>query len=92
MRKLRVEYEYDTDIFTADNERVAMAKKALGCLCSADRDIWILYSELHSVRKMGKMLGVSKSTMAAQLRRIKAEIYEHLHGIDDTDRNSGLHS
>lgn len=69
------EYDYNEDIFCEDDERVRSIKRAIAQVISpTDRTIILLYTELGSQRKVGKMLGVSASTVNIQLKRIRKEI------------------
>lgn len=74
LRAILKEYEYDDDIMCDDDERVRAIKKALTKLNEADRIIFCLYMDLGASRKVGKVLGVSHSTILKEINRIKMEI------------------
>lgn len=74
LRAILKEYEYDGDIMCDDDERVRAIKKALTKLNEADRIIFCLYMDLGASRKVGKVLGVSHSTILKEINRIKMEI------------------
>ena len=57
-----------------DDERVRAIKKALTKLTVADRTLFVLYMDLGASRKVGKVLGVSHSTILKEINRIKMEI------------------
>ena len=68
------EYEYDDDVMNDEDERVHKVKRAMTKLQMADRIIWVLYMELGASRKVGRVLGVSHSTILKEVNRIKREI------------------
>ena len=51
-------------------------KWALSKIPDADRIIYCLWLDLESSRKVGKILGVSHSTILKELKRIKNEILD----------------
>lgn len=82
LKAILKEYEYDPDPMKEEDERVTQIKKALTKIKDADRIIWCLYMDLGASRKVGKVLGVSHSTILKEIKRIKNEIrYQIL--IDD---------
>ena len=82
LKAILKEYEYDPDPRKEEDERVTQIKKALTKIKDADRIIWCLYMDLGASRKVGKVLGVSHSTILKEIKRIKNEIrYQIL--IDD---------
>lgn len=74
LRAILKEYEYNDDVMCEDDERVRAIKKALTKLNEADRIIFCLYMDLGASRKVGKVLGVSHSTILKEINRIKMEI------------------
>lgn len=78
IKEILKEYEYNPDIFNEEDERLSSAKKALGEISEADRIIYCLWLDLESSRKVGKILGVSHSTVLKELKRIKNEILEKI--------------
>ena len=82
LKAILKEYEYDPDPMNEEDERVTKIKKALTRISDADRIIWALYMDLGASRKVGRVLGVSHSTILKEIKRIKNEIrYQIL--IDD---------
>lgn len=81
------EYTYTggTDIMCEDSQKVRVAKLAVGMLDEADRIIWCLAMDQESSRKVGKILGVSHSTVLKQLTRIKAEIINNVMHVLETE-------
>lgn len=76
---LKHEYEADETIFREDDETMHRIKCILAHeLTPADRTIFILYTELQSFRELGKMLGVSHTTAANEVKRIRKIILEKL--------------
>ena len=74
LKAIMDEYEYKPDVMTKDDVRVIKIKKALGKLDVPDRVIFCLYMDLGASRKVGKVLGVSHSTILKEINRIKMEI------------------
>ncbi len=71
------EYDYNSDPFCEDDSRVSKLKWIIANQISpTDRTIILLYCELGSQRQVGKMLGVSASTVNIQLKRIRNQIKE----------------
>ncbi len=69
------DYDYTEDPFSDDDQLVSKIKWIIANQISpTDRIIILLYTELGSQRKVGKMLGVSASTVNIQLKRIRNEI------------------
>lgn len=76
LRDILKEYEYEENIFTLDDPRVVAIKWALSKIPDADRIIYCLWLDLESSRKVGRILGVSHSTILKELKRIKNEILD----------------
>ena len=74
LRAILDEYKFDPDVMCDDPQKVRVAKMALERIGESDRIIYCLYLDQESSRKVGKLLGVSHSTILKQLQRIKAEI------------------
>lgn len=65
------EYRYDSDIFTKDDDRTRILKKVVQDLPDVDRIVFLLYVELQSLTKVSSILGVSRSTVYWEEKRIK---------------------
>lgn len=74
LRAILADYQYDDDIMNDDDERVLEIKKAISRLSEPDRIIFCLYIDIGSSRKLGRILGVSRSTVLKEIARIKLEI------------------
>ena len=74
LRAILADYKYDDDIINDDDDRVREIKKAISKLLEPDRIIFCLYVDIGSSRKLGKILGVSRSTVLKEINRIKLEI------------------
>lgn len=85
LRAILKEYEYDDDPMNDEDPRVRKVKKALSKLETADRTIFCLYMELGASRKVGKVLGVSHSTILKEVNRIKREIRYQIMIDNDSD-------
>lgn len=71
------EYKPDNDVFSEENENINKLKNIIyNKLDEVDRRIILLYTELGSLRKLGKELGVSASTVLTRIREIRNRIYE----------------
>lgn len=74
LKAILEEYKYNPDVMSEEDERVIKCKKALGKIPIPDRTIFCLYLDLGASRKVGKLLGVSHSTILKEINRIKKEI------------------
>ena len=74
-KDIRKDYAFDGSIFNAEPERVAIVKQIIAEeLNEVDRTLIILYADCLSYRKLGARLNLSHSTVAAEIKRIKADI------------------
>lgn len=74
LKAILADYKYNDDIMCDDDERVLAIKKAISKLNDPDRIIFCLYMDLGGSRKVGKVLGVSRTTVLKEINRIKMEI------------------
>lgn len=77
IKEIDKQYQYQFDLFE-DNIEAQKAKWALAKLSIPDRIIFELYAEMQSSRKVGNILGVSHNVVLSEVRRIRAEIIEHM--------------
>ena len=81
-RSIRPEYAFNPDIMTEDDERVSRLKWIIdNRLSVADKTIILLYAEIQSYRKLGRLMGLSHMTVRREVVRIKKIIldeYEHI--------------
>ena len=71
------EYDYNSSIFNEEDFKISKLKWIIANkLSQSDRTILLLYCELGSQRKVGKMLGVSGSTVNIELKRIRKQVKE----------------
>lgn len=82
---IKKEYEINDDIFNEEDEMVIYIKKALNLIQPADKIIMLLYSELQSLRKVGKQLGVSHTIVYREIKRIRKEIIEIIAKLQKND-------
>lgn len=82
-RDIRQEYAYDGSVMNGDNPREGKAKRALSEIDKADRDLFILYTELESVRETARRLGIGRTTCHEQLQRIRNELKRKIESYDD---------
>lgn len=71
-KSIKEDYQYNSDIFTQDEERVAKVKYIIDNILSpADKIIILLYADCGSLRKLGQRMGMSHMTLQKQVVRIK---------------------
>lgn len=83
IKELLDEYKPIYDIFSDDDEQMLAIKEAIQNLSDADRIIFILYCESGSLRDVGKMLGVSHTTIYKTIKQIKKKILDDIGFIID---------
>ena len=83
------EYAKNEDIFSEESEKVRLTKEALWELSDTDRLLICLYSEIQSLRKLGELLGVSRTTAYLQITQIKERIKQYVaeHTTDSINHN-----
>lgn len=69
-------YKPDYDIMSDDDEEMRILKESIMNLPTANRIIFLLYSELASYRKVAKKLGVSHTIIYKQIKSIREDIRE----------------
>lgn len=75
------DYQFDPSIFCPDSSRGRIIKKIVSELPDVDRIVFLLYVELGSLTEVAKILGVSRSTVFWEEKRIKKEILEKYHEL-----------
>ena len=85
-KELLKDYEINDDIFSEESDKVRLVKEALWKLSDTDRLLILLYAEIQSLRKLGEMLGVSRTTAYLQIKIIKEKIKEYV-AEHSTDSN-----
>lgn len=83
LRAIMDEYKFNDDVMCDDPQKVRVAKMALQKISESDRIIYCLYLDQQSSRKVGKILGVSHSTILKQLQRIRQELLYQIMSIDE---------
>lgn len=68
------EYEIDYDMFTNTDDRLLSIYPKWEALNRADKTIIILYAEYRSYREVGKILGISHTTIARTITNIRNKI------------------
>lgn len=71
------------DVFTEDDELITRLKEGVQQLSDADRIIFVLYCETGSLREVGKMLGVSHTTVFKCINKIKEQILNYVGTINN---------
>lgn len=83
-KTIREDFRFDGSIFSAEPRRVAIVKYILdNVLTDVDRILILLYVDEPSYRKLGKRLGISHTTAAQQIRRIKERIRKEYDKLKD---------
>ena len=86
-KEIRQDYAFDPDIMNDEPERVARVKYIVNNrLNQVDRTLIILYADCQSYRKLGKRLGLSHTTVAQEINRIKAEIRRIYDELEKSER------
>ena len=80
LRKLLRQYEDKEEDIMSDTDELLEVYDAVNQLNEADRIILYLYSELGSLRAVGRTLGVSYSTARKAVQEIKGKIFDNLYG------------
>jgi DNA-directed RNA polymerase specialized sigma subunit len=83
IKNILKDYEPQYDVMTEDNELITQLKEGVQMLSDADKIIFILYCETGSLREVGKILGVSHTTIFKQIKIIKKEILKYVNGVID---------
>lgn len=78
IKQIMEEYKPNYDIMTEDDDMMLKVKMAVENLEDADRIIFILYCETRSLRKVGKMLGVSHTSIYKVIKEIKGKILSQI--------------
>lgn len=75
IKEIIEEYEPDNNnIWSESSEDIRILKESIMNLPSANRIIFLLYSELASYRKVAKKLGVSHTIIYKQIKSIREDI------------------
>jgi DNA-directed RNA polymerase specialized sigma subunit len=74
LQRILNDYKPQYDIFKEDDEYMTRLKESVMKLNDADRIIFIMYCECGSLRKVGKMLGISHTSAYKCIKKIKEQI------------------
>lgn len=86
LKKVMEDYQPDDSIWREYDDEILWLKKAMDELSDADRIIFVLYCEYGSLRKVGRILGVSHSIIYKNISRIKKQMYDYIKSnIDNVD-------
>lgn len=72
--ELLTEYEIDYSMFTNTDDRLLAIYPKWEALNRADKTIIILYAEYRSYREVGKILGISHTTIARCIKQIRERL------------------
>jgi hypothetical protein len=88
-RAIRGEFEYTGGIFDRDTPRVRLLKWVCSNrLETAERVLVYLYAELGSIRDLAQMLGVARSTLADEMKRIKNKIAAEMAALENVKQET----
>lgn len=90
LRQAMKDYEPQNSIWSNDDEKMTRLKTAVWQLPEEYKRVMILYAEVGSQREVGKILGVSPSTVCNLLKIIKQLIKDNYGDSFDTDFNTGV--
>lgn len=86
-KSIAQDYAYDPDIMNPEPERIARVKYIVNHkLNQVDKTLIILYADCQSYRKLGKRLGLSHTTVAVEINRIKKIIKEEYNKLEEKDK------
>lgn len=71
---LLTEYELDYSMFTNMDDRLLSIYPKWLNLSKADKTVIILYAELQSYREVGKILGISHTTIQRFIKQIRERL------------------
>ena len=71
---LLTEYEIDYSIFTNMDDRLLSIYPKWLELNKADKTVIILYAEYHSYREVGRILGISHTTIQRFIKQIRERL------------------
>ena len=83
LKAIMADYEYNSDILSDEDERTIKIKHALTKIPLADKIIFCLQTDIQSFRKVGKILGISYTSVFNEFNRIRNEIINIMN--NDTD-------
>jgi DNA-directed RNA polymerase specialized sigma subunit len=71
---LLIEYNFEIDTFTEMDDRLLSIYPKWEALNRADKTIIILYAEYRSYREVGKILGISHTTIQRFIKQIRERL------------------
>ena len=74
IEELLNEYDLDYSLFTNMDDRLLSIYPKWLKLSKADKTVIILYAELQSYREVGKILGISHTTIARFIKQIRERL------------------
>jgi len=75
--EIKSDYAFDPSVFNEDEERVSKVKYIIDTyLNQVDKTIILLYADLGSYRELGKLMGLSHTTIRKEVLRIKNNILQ----------------
>ena len=89
LKKILEQWEPDYDVMRTEDDKSHYTKVAMSMLPDAERIIMALYLEYQASRKVGKLLGVSHSTILKEVRKIKEKIISNYEQILRTELPDG---
>lgn len=71
---LLIEYNFEIDTFTEMDDRLLAIYPKWEALNRADKTVIILYAEYHSYREVGRILGISHTTIQRFIKQIRERL------------------
>lgn len=93
-KQTKADYKYIEDIWTLDSGLITHIKQIMADeLTEAERVLIILYAEMGSIRAVSKALGIARSTLYGEIKRIKKKIIDELYvtELNEHNRTNGIH-
>ena len=79
------QFSISDDYIVKDTDECLKMKKAMARLDRSDFVIMSLYAELQSERALASILGVSRTPINHELKRIRKQIIEYMNEDDECD-------
>lgn len=71
---LLIEYNFEIDTFTEMNDRLIEVYPKWTSLNKADKTVMVLYAEYQSYREVGRILGISHTTIQRFIKQIRERL------------------
>ena len=79
----------DTNIYPAEDERIAFLQAFIDSLDSLNRALMLLYLDERSYRDIGEILGITETNVATKISRLKQRVRKQSAEINGEGANNG---